>query len=344
MLQIGLLQRFSVSFLHKIQILNLKRWFETDGDRRKIFLQKNVEKRRPFTTCSQSIWKLSSHSENKKQSRVYSHFREMRFSTFQIAKKTQNDWICVGSAEIAQRAHWQDLWVLFYHFSTDKTSTCTLRNDSFKDMSKSREWTFKTWNRRLEGQWGSFPRQFILKFWSALSKLLFILFSENINFLNTFSSQTAFSKHLVDGTNCQMKCRFEKIRKIIEGMFLSFSDNAILDCANWRKIILDHLSAETAEITQRAALRQSSRRVLSHICALQRSKGISEKNQENKWRYPFFAPVNAKHHMVAQEERSEGDNELVQLRSSQSSEHVDNIVVLNPPQLFPNRATCQMMS
>ena len=53
---------------------------------------------------------------------------------------------------------------------------------------------------------GSFLRQFISKFWSTLSKLHFISFSENINFLNIFSSQTAFLEHLVDGTD------FHKLR------------------------------------------------------------------------------------------------------------------------------------
>ena len=51
---------------------------------------------------------------------------------------------------------------------------------------------------------------------------------------------------------------------MIEGVFLIVSENAILDSANRRKIILDHLSAERAEITRRAAPRRSSRRVLSH--------------------------------------------------------------------------------
>ena len=52
---------------------------------------------------------------------------------------------------------------------------------------------------------------------------------------------------------------FEKIEKMIEGVFLSFSENAFLDCANRQKIILDHLSVERAEITRRAALGGGSR-------------------------------------------------------------------------------------
>ena len=34
---------------------------------------------------------------------------------------------------------------------------------------------------------------------------------------------------------------------MIEGVFLSFSENAVLDCTNRRKIILDHLRAERAD-------------------------------------------------------------------------------------------------
>ena len=40
---------FSVSFLFEILILNVKTSFESNEDRHKFFLQKNVEKRCPFT-------------------------------------------------------------------------------------------------------------------------------------------------------------------------------------------------------------------------------------------------------------------------------------------------------
>ena len=89
-------------------------------------------------------------------------------------------------------------------------------------------------------------------------------FSENINFLNIFSPQTASRNTLWMELISKSSADSRRSEKIIEGVFLSFSENAILDRANRRKIILDHLSAEKAEVTRRAALRRSSRRVLSH--------------------------------------------------------------------------------
>ena len=92
-------------------------------------------------------------------------------------------------------------------------------------------------------------------------------FSENINFLNIFSSQTAFSEHLADETDFQIECGFKKIRKYDRGRVSQFLYTYNSRLCKSTKNHLDHLSAESAEITRRAALKESSRRVLSHhIC------------------------------------------------------------------------------
>ena len=103
-----------------------------------------------------------------------------------------------------------------------------------------------------------------------------MLFSENINFLNIFQLKQRSRNTLWMERISKLSADSRRSEKMIDGVFLSFSENAILDCANGRKIILEHLSAESAEITRRAALRRSSWRVLSHhVAKLQDSHFLS---------------------------------------------------------------------
>ena len=87
-------------------------------------------------------------------------------------------------------------------------------------------------------------------------------FSENI--INIFCLKQRSRNTLWTQRISKLSADSRIKEKMIEGVFLNYSENAILDCADRRKIILDHLSAESAQITRRAALRRSSRRVLSH--------------------------------------------------------------------------------
>ena len=70
-------------------------------------------------------------------------------------------------------------------------------------------------------------------------KLHFIPFSENINFSTFLSSQWRSRKPM--SSKVQIR---EDQKKMIEGVFLSFSENAILDCANPRKMVQKHSSPE----------------------------------------------------------------------------------------------------
>ena len=120
------------------------------------------KKRRPFTASSKQIQKLRLDSDRQNiQSRAFSHFSAKSVARRFNGEKTQNAWICAGSAHLPEGAS-DDLGCLFKSVVNLKS----LRTTVFLGFQHKFQGFMKPLKSRLESYEAVFPHHFFSEFWS----------------------------------------------------------------------------------------------------------------------------------------------------------------------------------